>query len=316
MKYQTTKWISPQIEQKEDPQDDPRIGQLLQKPQIKTKPQVVIIGFPSDLGVKINQGRVGAAHGPNAIRQALYNLTPHPINQNHRALLQKTQDLGDLSLSEDLSQNQATLGQIIAPYLQNKITPIILGGGHETAFGHFLAYAFNKQPMQIINIDAHTDVRPLKNNNPHSGSPFYQALEHPSKVCKNYHVAGLQPSAVAQKHLAYLGEKQSHITWIDQLRDAAPALLFQNLKHDTMLTLDLDVVDRSAAPGVSAPCTHGLSADQFLKIAYHAGQNTKVKSIDLVELNPRYDQDNQSAKLCALALWYFLLGRSEAKTNS
>jgi formiminoglutamase len=78
-----------------------------------------------------------------------------------------------------------------------------------------------------------------------------------------------------------------------------------------MVTFDMDAVDQSQAPGVSAPCANGLPSDLWLTAAYLAGRNEQVTSFDLSELNPRHDRDSQTAKLAALTIWNFLLGLSE-----
>jgi len=78
-----------------------------------------------------------------------------------------------------------------------------------------------------------------------------------------------------------------------------------------MVSFDLDAVDQAFAPGVSAPAVNGLTPDLWLHATYRAGQCPSVKSLDLVELNPLFDHDHQTARLAALTLWYFLKGVSE-----
>jgi len=78
-----------------------------------------------------------------------------------------------------------------------------------------------------------------------------------------------------------------------------------------MVTFDMDAVDQSQAPGVSAPCANGLRSDLWLTAAYLAGRNEQVTSFDLSEVNPRHDRDNQTAKLAAATIWNFLQGLSE-----
>ena len=303
--------IHPSIATKGDPITDPRIGHLL-APQNAPDPTIkaVIIGFTSDQGVSINGGRPGANLAPDIIRRSFYNQTPNPLIPQHTTLLKKTKDLGNLTLTDNLSKNQELLATTIAPYLAQNITPIILGGGHETAYAHFLAYTQNKTPIQILNIDAHADVRQLKENKPHSGSPFRQALEHPSNLCKNYTVAGLQPHTVSKNHTDYITQQGGKIIWRKDTTNKTLNDEIQNLNHQTMLTLDLDAIDQSYAPGVSAPAANGLSPDIFYNLAQLAGQSPLIKSIDIVELNPNFDRDNQTSKISALTIWHFLLGLS------
>src|SRR3954469_20549389 len=94
--------------------DDPRIGQLLTaSPETA---DVVIVGFPSDEGVRRNGGRVGAAQGPAAIRQALYKLTPG-MHGELAAVLPRTADLGDVPVTGDLEADQERLADTLAPHL-------------------------------------------------------------------------------------------------------------------------------------------------------------------------------------------------------
>ena len=88
-------------------------------------------------------------------------------------------------------------------------------------------------------------------------------------------------------------------------------LFHQHESDRLMVTFDMDAVDQSQAPGVSAPCANGLPSDLWVTAAYLAGRNKQVTSFDLSEVNPRHDRDNQTAKLAALTIWNFLLGLSE-----
>lgn len=303
--------ISPSIEIPKIEEDDPRVGNWLQNKSETIK--VVLIGFPSDEGIRRNDGRVGASEAPDKIRRELYKMTPDAeetalfIN-----LIEHAIDIGDLKVSGNLEKDQQKLGNIVAGYLEQGVIPIILGGGHETAYGHFLGYAEANLSTSIFNLDAHTDVRPLKNGKPHSGSPFRQALEHDSESVETYLVAGLQPHSVARSHLKFIDEHEGNYLFRDETNITSISGFFHRHESERlMITFDMDAVDQSQAPGVSAPCTNGISADLWLTAAYLAGRNEQVTSFDLSEFNPRYDRDSQTAKLAALTIWHFLLGLSQ-----
>ena len=291
-------------------QDDPRLGHLIGKAvEDPLKARAVIIGFPSDEGVRRNGGRVGAAAGPDAIREQFYKLTPDP--RYHDAfveLLENTIDLGNLAVTGELEKDQQRLAYMIAPYLVKNIFGMILGGGHETSFGHFLSYVEANLDVAILNWDAHPDVRPTDDGFGHSGSPFRQALEHPSKRCKGYKVAGLQPSSVAHSHLEYLMVKGCEYAWAEELTPSVIEQIDATLDRRTLVTFDLDAVDAAAAPGVSAPCPNGISVAQWLRAASTAAANPHVHSVDIVELNPKLDVDSRTARLAARTLWAFLAG--------
>lgn len=296
--------------------DDPRLGHLLRRKVDQPHDlQVVILGFPSDEGVRINGGRPGAAAAPDHIREALYRLTPDA--RHHDAfvdLLEHTADLGDMVLDASLEENQEQLGEMVALFLRQGIVPIILGGGHETAFGHFLGYVYAGQEVAIVNWDAHPDVRTLKEGRPHSGSPFRQALTHLSGTCRQYTAAGLQPSATAREHLHFIHAHQGQYIWKDHLTPGRIDDLYADTTFPLMASFDLDAVDQAHAPGVSAPATDGLAPELWYRAAYRAGRSKHVLSMDLVEMNPAHDVDGRTARVAALTVWHFLRGLTERRS--
>jgi formiminoglutamase len=291
--------------------DDPRIGRLLGSRLPKgDSPEAIMLGFPSDEGVRRNGGRVGAADGPTAIRNLLYRMAPDARFDRLEDLLSRTKDLGDLETSGDVEQDQRTLGDALAPYIERGVFAIVLGGGHETSYGHFLGYARAHRKVEILNWDAHADVRELSQGQAHSGSPFRQAIEDPSHGCRRYSVAGLQAHSVARAHLKFVAE-QGRVVWADQLSPETVDELYLGLMTPALVSFDLDAVHQSEAPGVSAPNPNGLRSELWLHAAYAAGRAAAVTSADVVELNPRVDRDGQTARLAALTVWWLLRGRAE-----
>lgn len=293
-------------------EDDPRIGHLIGKSATEENAAVVMIGFPSDEGIVINGGRAGAAEAPDQIRRWLYRLTPDAREpERFRTLLRRTVDLGDLEVKGPLERDQEALGELLTGYMKRDVVPIIYGGGHETAFGHFLGYVYAGRSVSILNWDGHTDVRPLKDGRAHSGSPFHQALRHLSGTCERYTVAGLLPYQVASGHLDFIRANDGEFIWREQVTEAVIHDLYSGLQRPAMVSFDLDAVDQVHAPGVSAPGVGGLPVPLWLRAAYEAGRCPAVSSMDLVELNPRVDVDGRTARLGALTVWSFLKGLSE-----
>ncbi|MGP5374861.1 arginase family protein [Brachybacterium alimentarium] len=103
-----------------------------------TEPHVALLGFRSEEGVRRNQGRVGAAEGPVALRRALAPLALHgPLARGEVGL----HDLGDAeTLGEELEAGQAAAAELTARALDrpgSRLT-VVLGGGHETAWSSYL----------------------------------------------------------------------------------------------------------------------------------------------------------------------------------
>lgn len=298
--------------------DDPRLGHLLGgNPEDPESLSAVLVGFPVDEGVVRNGGRAGAAQGPDRLREWLYGMTPDA--RRHDAfldLLDATADAGNVVGDGSLQSLQAHLGETLAPYLRHDVIPIVLGGGHETTFGHFLGYVEAEQEVAILNWDAHADVRPLKEGRPHSGSSFRQALEHSSGRCRHYTVAGLQPHSAAAAHLQFVESHDGHYLWAETISGITVEELYDGLSAPTMVTFDLDAVDQAQAPGVSAPAVGGLDQELWLYAAYHAGRCSQVTSIDVAELNPTVDVDDRTARLAALTVMQLLRGLADRQTAS
>lgn len=279
-------------------EEDPRIGHFLQEEAMPLS--AVLLGFPVDEGVVRNGGRPGAAEAPPRLREWLYGMTPDPRRHHEMIkLVRHTRDLGNLIGDVSLSARQAALGTTLAPHLRNDTVPLVLGGGHETAYGHFLGYVEAERDVTILNWDAHPDVRPVDHGTPHSGSSFRQALQHPSGCCRNYAVAGLQPHSTAAAHLRFIESHDGDYTWGDDLSRRAIEKQYESLSGPAMVTFDLDTVDQAQAPGVSAPAAGGLDQTLWFHAAYQAGRCPHVTSVDLVELNPTVDVDDRTARLAA-----------------
>ena len=117
----------------------------------------VFIGFASDEGVERNKGRRGAAAGPDALRGALSSMAlAEPI---------RAYDAGTVTVAgNELEDAQETLGAAVGAALDAGQFPVVLGGGHEVAYGTYLGLARSaiRTPdvrVGIVNLDAHFDLR-------------------------------------------------------------------------------------------------------------------------------------------------------------
>jgi formiminoglutamase len=300
--------------------DDPRLGEVVEfwqgGPAELAPGRPVLIGFPQDEGVRRNGGRVGAAEAPREIRRWLYRLVPEDCKTGADLAGLRLLDLGNVRINGSLEPTQAALGEVVATVLRSGAVPIVLGGGHETAYGHYLGYVGAGVPVGVVNIDAHLDVRPLIDGQGHSGSPFRQMMEHPAAPLpgNRYACLGAQPHAIAREHLAYVRDRGGEVCLVEHLNWTLPATIrgqceaFASDGCRVYVTLDADVVRASDVPGVSAPNVAGIEGDIGVEFARQAGQSPHVSSFDLVEINPRHDRDGQSARWAGLVVWNFLVG--------
>lgn len=299
-RYQTTKeyiWTG-----RVDSQSDPsqfRMHQIMRPIDINQwsneKPGFSLLGYACDEGVRRNKGKVGAIEGPEAFRKAFANLANHDISLVH--------DLGDITCpDEDLSATQTQLSTVVARALQAKQQLVVIGGGHDIAYGHFngIRQAFGKNAkIGIINFDAHFDLREV-DELPSSGTPFWQIAQEENDF--NYCCIGIQRSANTRK--LFETAEENRVLIIE--RNSMAIKQAQTLVRDYIdavdylyLTVDLDGFDVSLCPGVSAPTVNGFSYQELLPYLNLITKSNKLISMDIAELNPRYDRDQQTAKMAA-----------------
>ena len=175
----------------------------------------VLIGFECDEGVRRNNGRVGAAGAPNALRAALSNMAWRLPRGKQLA------DAGNVvCIGKQLEEAQQELGLVVKSHLDDRRTPIILGGGHETFYGHYLgarSFLGNDKKLGIINIDAHFDLRPYDEQSS-SGTMFRQVLESDENA--GYLVLGIQRYGNTESLFQKADELGCEYVYEDELNDA------------------------------------------------------------------------------------------------
>ncbi|MBF6213993.1 formimidoylglutamase [Nocardia puris] len=264
------------------------------------------VGFASDEGVRRNKGRRGAAAGPDALRSAL---SPMALAAPLRAI-----DAGTVAVAgERLEEGQRELGSRVTALLDAGHFPVVLGGGHEIAYGTYLGLAGSTRRapgtrVGILNLDAHFDLRP--DPVPSSGTPFRQILEADGDSVQ-YSVIGIsQPSntkilfdTAATYGVRYLLDEdcgQSNaLAFVDDFL-AGVDLVY--------LTIDLDVLPAAVAPGVSAPAAFGVPLATIQSVCDYVTASGKLAVVDVAELNPSLDVDNRTARTAARLLHRIVTG--------
>jgi formiminoglutamase len=286
-----------------------RWHQVVRRHEPGTPAGIALLGFACDEGVRRNQGRTGAAEGPAALRRALANLAWHggpPL-----------WDAGDIVCeARDLEGAQDRLGGQVAGLLGEGHLPIVLGGGHETAWGSFqgLVAARPDHRIGVLNLDAHLDLR--RDSRATSGTAFAQMalLCERVRVPFDYLCVGVaEPANTAA--LFATARRLGVRCWLDEeVSEAAlPRLLAEiesfAAKLDAIhLSIDLDVLPASVMPAVSAPAARGIALAHVEAVIAAVRATGKLALAEIVELSPTYDQDGRGARTAARLAW--LLARS------
>lgn len=269
----------------------------LEKTANEHEPSIGLIGFACDEGVRRNNGRVGAKEAPTALRKQLASL-PWRNHANELSLI----DFGDVICEgQELERAQQELGDKVADILTNG-KAIVLGGGHETAYGQYLGVRKAVGPdafIGILNIDAHFDMRSY-DEQPSSGTMFKQILDEDPN--SDYFVCGIQQygnttalfNTADQYHVDYhLDEELNSEQFKERLQGFMDT-------HDVLLvTLCMDVLNAAEAPGVSATSPFGLSAIKVRDILRQMVSHKNTVSFSICEVNPSLDVDHRTAKLGA-----------------
>lgn len=262
------------------------------------------LGFQSDEGILRNKGRQGARKGPVSIRKELSNL-PCYFKKEVQLF-----DAGDLvCIDGELEKCQQALADAVQKILSLNLFPIVLGGGHETALGHYLGiekylHSLGKKGPGIFNIDAHFDIRPYPEGGS-SGSMFRQIADHVEEIGESfsYFCAGIQKQSNTIdlfKTAERLGVE--HILGkdlVESKQEKTKKKIDKYIKEQEHIyfTICSDAFSTAFAPGVSAAQPLGVDPEIAIKIIKQLMRSKKVISFDVAEVSPRFDQDDITASL-------------------
>ncbi|HJW67631.1 MAG TPA: arginase, partial [Gaiellaceae bacterium] len=215
-------------------------------------------------------------------------------------------------------QIKATCGRIaelVAGAVGDGYFPLVLGGDHSVALGTLGGLARASGPGGVLWLDAHGDLnRPetSPSGNVHGmplaaalglAGPEFESDAYPLPAITSQRLAlfGVRSLDAGEREL--LSELDARVfTMSDVDRLGTEAVIREALEHAAgdgfvHLSLDMDVLDPDVAPGVGTPVRGGLSyreAHLAMELAAEAGI---VGSLEVVEVNPILDRENETAKL-------------------
>lgn len=267
---------------------------------------IAFLGFGCDEGIRRNLGRPGAAQGPRAIRKELSNL---PCWFDRGLTLH---DAGDILCRDgDLEGAQAALAAAVERILGWGYFPIVLGGGHETAYGNFrgLRAHLGKAPA-IVNFDAHFDLRPYPQGGT-SGTMFRQIADDCASAGEPYAYLclGIQRygntvdlfRTADRLGVRYVLSKELADMPLERLEAVLAA--FADGQEHLYVTLCADVFSSAFAPGVSASQPLGMDPEQAFQALAWLFRTGKVRGLDVCEVSPRFDQDSTTASLAKVLIF-------------
>ncbi len=266
-------------------------------PELRDVPycDVAILGVPFDAGTSY---RPGARFGPQGIRQASRHLRTkfHPAYDAEPYADQQVADAGDVGCNP-FNIDQA-IGQIetAATALFDKAGAIIsLGGDHTIAVP--LLRAVNKHlggAVALVHFDAHLDTWDTYFGAPYThGTPFRRAAEEGLFMDDASMHVGIRGPLYSRADLEKDRELGFKVIHCDELASHGADHIAARIRervgdHPMYLSIDIDVLDPSHAPGTGTPEIAGMSSRELLHIL-RGLQGMNLVSADIVEVAPAYD---------------------------
>ncbi|HTM64241.1 MAG TPA: formimidoylglutamase [Gammaproteobacteria bacterium] len=285
------------------------INLLTQKLERLPEPAFAIVGFKCDEGTQRDLGRTGSVEGPLAIRQRLSKL---PLQKQNIHLY----DVGNITCTDhDLEASQAALADVVKMLLEYHIHPIVIGGGHELAYGVFQGIAAANPPgkrLGIISFDAHFNLHSMEpSHRAGATTVFYQiAKAHETQNRHfDYNCIGIQHAGNVRKSFDKAKNFHTKILYADELHQGQREKSFDFVdrvidENDMVyVSLSLDVFSPAHAPGVSSTQPLGLNPWNIIPLIRQAAASGKVVCYDISEHVPRYDIDHRTAKLAASLIY-------------
>jgi len=251
--------------------------------------RIAMLGIPLDAN---SSHMKGPAKAPAAIRRVLHSGSGNNVTEYGTDALGALHDLGDLTV-ENTPGSMAD-----ADLITDAVTEIVnsgqqlisLGGDHSVTFPILRGFAHHARDLTVVHIDAHPDLYDDLDGNPLShASPFARALE--ANCMDRLIQLGIRTATSHQREQA--------TRWSVEMISARDLATFDvsTIRGPIYLSIDLDGLDPSVAPGVSHHEPGGLTFRELLDII--DSLPGPIVGADIVELNPERDVVDMTAAVAA-----------------
>lgn len=273
----------------------PRANSLLKS----AKTELAIIGVPASATAL---SPTSAHLTPAAIRAALIKYSTFAGSTTTELQTSGITDLGDV-VSPDHAHGEARVAEAVSGLLQTHKILLALGGDNSITYSVAAGLFPDLSKIGLITFDAHHDLRDGVSN----GSPIWRLIQ-----------AGLPGENIVQIGLSDFANsgpydkraKDAGITTIhrSELRERKMSdVVAQALEiagaggREIYVDIDVDVCDRSVAPACPASVPGGISADELRQAANLVAQDSRVRAIDITEIDVVSDAaDGRTVRLAAL----------------
>jgi len=266
------------------------------------KADYILVGIPYD---KTSSFRTGAYKAPEGIRKASYCFEPYLMEYDISLDQIELHDSGNLDGFKGYEELREEISKTLSSIVSEDKFPITLGGEHSISPPIVSSIQRSFSDLEVIILDAHLDFRDEYEGMRHSHATVSKRITEIVGV-ENTTVGGVRSisseSAVKKKPVFFTSKQMEEDDCIEKILKGINGAIY--------LSIDMDVIDPSFAPGVGNPEPFGLSSVKMKEIVSQLSPH--LVGMDIVETNPMYDDSNITANLGA-RLIYELIGSREKK---
>ena len=263
----------------------------------------VLLGEPYD-GAVI--GRPGAREGPDAIRAALAGTKTHHFDAGPVGSIG---DLGNVVVPNgSVKVVQESLEALTTQVHDRNTLPVFLGGDNSLTVPN-AGPLLDRGSLGIVNLDAHLDVREPTDGIT-SGTPYHQLLDADLDA---YACVGARHFETSTRYHDVLRKRDGAVITAEEVGDDPVAAVDRALAtmdevEAVYVSLDLDVLDATAAPGVSAPTPGGLTTRELFRVLRLLAADERLAGFEVVECAPPLDAGGRTSVAGARAVAHVLAG--------
>ncbi|MFN3527791.1 MAG: agmatinase [Candidatus Altarchaeaceae archaeon] len=249
----------------------------------KDNADVFILGIPFDSTTTFNPG---SRFGPDAIRQVTDVLESYSMILDKDIIDIKVCDLGNIShYSNPKFMINETYNKVKEILNKNKFI-VCLGGEHTITYPVVKAYKEKFENLAVIQFDAHSDLRENFEFEKFSHACVMNLIGKEIGF-ENLYQFGIR--SMDKEELKFAKKTNFYPLHKYKSKDIIKILNNLNLKEkEIYLTIDIDVLDPSCAPGTGTPEPCGLTTNEFFEIFYEL-RKFNIVGMDIVEINPMID---------------------------
>ncbi len=292
-----------------DPNDE-QFGDVVEETDLADADDfdVVLVGEPYD-GAVI--GRNGASEGPSALREELTGLKTHHFDAGPLTSLGDLGDVANLEDAEWVEEAQSLAHTAASAVREKSAFPVFLGGDNSLTYPNAVDLLSEESSLGVVNFDAHLDVREVRDS-PTSGTPYRQLFDSElGGGLDAYACVGARHFETSTTYAEFVREEGGEIVTAEEVGEDSVSAIDTALESmsdvdSVFVSVDLDVLDATAAPGVSAPTPGGITSRELFRMLRLTASDDRVAGFEVVECAPSLDRDGLTAKAGARAIAHFL----------